>query len=124
MSIPVDLDHLASAITDFGDGYLLTTSAAGRVKAITVSVTVEAGVVRVPGPSGGTSANLADTPAATLLFPPREPQGHTLLVDGTARETAEGFELTPESAVLHRPAAHADEPGAGGSSCGHDCASV
>jgi hypothetical protein len=124
MSIPVDLAHLASALADFGDGYLLTTSADGRVKAVTVSATVEDGVVSVPRPSRGTSANLASNEAATLLFPPRDPQGHTLLVDGTAAPTEEGFELRPASAVLHRPAAHSDDPEAGSSGCGHDCAPV
>lgn len=128
MSIPVEIDDLARALEDFGDGYLLTTGGRG-VKAVTVTATVEDGVVRVPGPSRGTSANLDADPTATLLFPPRQPRGHTLLVDGTAETAADGFVLTPSSAVLHRPADHADHAdragrGTGSSACGHDCEPV
>lgn len=129
MSIPVDLADLARALEDVGDGYLLTTGSRG-VKAITVTASVVDGVVRVPGPSRGTSANLEADPSATLLFPPREPRGHTLLVDGTAEPVEDGFVLTPTSAVLHRPADHADhaEGVAEGevrpSGCGHDCEPV
>lgn len=122
MSIPVDLGDLARALEDFGDGYLLTAGERG-VKAVTVSATVADGVVRIPGPSRGTSANLEADPAATLLFPPREPRGHTLLVDGTAETVADGFVLTPASAVLHRPADHAGGE-TGPSACGHDCEPV
>lgn len=50
-----------------------------------------------------------------------DPHGHSLLVDGTAVATDEAVVLTPESAVLHRPADHADGPVAG-DGCGHDCA--
>lgn len=124
MSIPVDIADLDQALADFGVGYLLTTSSEGRVKAVTVEVSVDGDVVRIPGPSRGTSANLAGNPAATLLFPPMAPRGYTLLVDGTAESTEAGFVLAPTSAVLHRPAAHADEDAAPDSDCGHDCAPV
>ncbi len=126
MSIPVDLGDLEHALADFGLGYLLTTSAEGRIKAITVEVSVADGVVHVPVPSRGTAANLAANPAATMLFPPLAPRGYTLLVDGAARSEGDrGFVLEPASAVLHRPAAHADgDGGTVGSDCGHDCAPV
>lgn len=122
MSIPVELADLAHALEDFGDGYLLTTGRRG-VKAITVTAVVADGVVRIPGPSRGTAANLEADPTATLLFPPREPRGHTLLVDGTAEALEDGFVLSPTSAVLHRPTDHADGA-AGSSACGHDCEPV
>lgn len=125
MSIPVELSDLARALADHGDGYLLTAGGRG-VKAVTVTARVDGDVVRIPGGSRGTSANLEADPSATLLFPPREPRGHTLLIDGTAETMDDGFVLTPASAVLHRPADHADgDPGApGSSSCGHDCEPV
>jgi hypothetical protein len=125
MSIPVELSDLAGALADHGDGYLLTCGARG-VKAITVTARVDGDVLRIPGASRGTSANLEGDPTATLLFPPREPRGHTLLIDGTARAVDDGFELTPASAVLHRPADHTDGAATGstGSACGHDCEPV
>ena len=52
MSIPVELADLAHALEDFDDGYLLTTGRRG-VKAITVTVDVADGVVRIPSPSRG-----------------------------------------------------------------------
>ena len=120
MSIPVDVADLAEALQDFGAGYLLTTTA-GAVKVVTVEPTVTDGVLQVAGPGKGTIANLADNPAVTLVFPPREPRGFTLLVDGTAEVAGEDVQITPVTAVLHRPASHADGPPAPGG-CGNDCA--
>ena len=48
-------------------------------------------------------ANLAGNAAVTLVFPPREPRGFTLLVDGTAEVTGDDVRVTPATAVLHRP---------------------
>jgi hypothetical protein len=122
MSIPVDVTDLARALEDRGAGYLLTVSAQGRVKAVTVEAHVEDGVVLVPGPGKGSTANITANPDVTLLWPPREHHGFTLLVDGTAVVDGgpDGIaRITPATAVLHRPASHADGPAAG--SCGQDC---
>lgn len=122
MSIPVEIPKLADALADFGAGYLLTASPDGRVKAVTVEPDLFGGVLRCPA-SRGTAANLDHNPRATVVFWPREEHGYSLLVDGTATATDDGIDVTPESAVLHRPAAHADGPVAG-DGCGHDCAPV
>lgn len=123
MSIPVEIDKLADALADRGAGYLLTASADGRVKAVTVEPTLADGVLRCP-PSRGSARNLDAQPAATLLFPPTEPRGYTLLVDGTATADDDAITFTPASAVLHRPADHAGHDHAPGGGCGHDCAPV
>jgi hypothetical protein len=120
MSIPVDVADLATALHDFGAGYLLTTTG-GTVKVVTVEPTVADGVVLVEAPGKGTVANLADNPVMTLVFPPREPRGFTLLVDGTAEVAGDDVRITPATAVLHRPASHADGPPAP-DGCGNDCA--
>ena len=125
MSIVVDLDRLGERLAEHGPGYLLSAAPDGRVKAVTVEPVLESGVLRVPGGSRGTARNLQHNPAVTVLFPPPQPRGYTLIVDGTAVETADGFDVTPEHAVLHRPADHADHADgapAGDSACGHDCA--
>ncbi|MEZ5095786.1 MAG: pyridoxamine 5'-phosphate oxidase family protein [Nocardioides sp.] len=129
MSIPVDVTRLAEALTDFGSGYLLTVSPAGRVKAFTVDPVVRDGLVVVAAASRGTAANLAANDAVTLVLPPRERHGYTLLVDGTGRALGDEVEITPEAAVLHRPAAHGDGPlpppsATGEGACGHDCQPV
>ncbi|MGA8046930.1 MAG: pyridoxamine 5'-phosphate oxidase [Dermatophilaceae bacterium] len=134
MSIVVDLERLGQTLADYPFGYLLTTSR-GAVKAVTVSAHVVDGEVDIPVGSGGSARNLADNPTATLLFPPTEPRGYSLIVDGTASATERGFRLSPAKAVLHRPADHADaaveaHDGQTGpahthdSACGHDCRPV
>jgi pyridoxamine 5'-phosphate oxidase-like protein len=123
MSIPVDVADLARALEDFGAGYLLTVGPTSTVKVVTVEPTVAGGVLLVTGPGKGTLANLAANTAVTLVFPPLEQRGFTLLVDGTAEVAGDDVRLTPTGAVLHRPASHADGPPAPGG-CGHDCAPV
>lgn len=123
MSIPVEIERLGEVLADHGPGYLLTTSRDGRVKAVTVEPALTDGVLCCAA-SRGSAANLADNPAATLLFPPRRERGHTLLVDGTARADDDTIAFTPVSAVLHRPAAHADGAPASAGDCGNDCAPV
>ena len=120
MSIPVDVGDLAKALEGFGAGYLLTNRS-GSVKVVTVEPTVTDGIVLVEGPGKGTVANLADNAAVTLVFPPLEPRGFTLLVDGTADVAGDDVRITPATAVLHRPASHSDGPPAP-AGCGNDCA--
>lgn len=123
MSIPVDPADLARTLGDYGVGYLLSTSPQGRIKAITITARVEHDVVVVPAPSRSTAANLAENPAATLLFPPLVQGGYTLLVDGSAEADVEGFRFSPFSAVLHRPATD-EGTGSGASDCGQDCVPI
>lgn len=132
MSIVVDLDNLAEKLAEYPYGYLLTTNG-GAVKAVTVTAVVQDGRVVIRTESRGSARNLAANPTATLLFPPTQHHGYSLIVDGTAAAAeSEGFRLEPATAVLHRPADHADEPGADGagvahphdSACGHDCRPV
>ena len=124
MSIVVDLDRLGEQLREHGPGYLLSASPDGRVKAVTVEPFLDGEVLRVPGGSRGTARNLEHTDAVTLLFPPAQPRGYSLIVDGTAVVTPDGFDVTPEHAVLHRPADHAGHAPASDSGCGHDCAPI
>ena len=105
MSIPVDVAELGKALEDFGVGYLLTASAAGTVKAVTVEPLLVDGVLAVTGPGRGSLANIGANPVVTLLFPPLVQRGYTLLVDGTAETDGDDVRVTPTAAVLHRPAA-------------------
>lgn len=126
MSIPVDPKDLAAALADFEAGYLLTVSGDGRVKAVTVEPTATATELVIAGVSRGSARNIADNPHVTVVFPPREHHGFTLIVDGTATAGEEEIRVAPEAAVLHRPASHADGPlptqDAG--ACGNDCRPV
>ncbi len=120
MSIPVPIDELAAALGDFDLAYLLSTGATG-VKVVSVAVSAGPEELVIPTPSGGTARNVADNPAVTVLCPPREPGGYSLIVDGTARPHGDGFAVTPARAVLHRPAADAAHPDPDATGCGQDC---
>lgn len=123
MSIPVAPADLEQALADFDGGYLLTTSSP-QVKVVTVDpVAAGDGTLRIAAPGKGTVRNLDANDAVTVVFPPRERHGYTLLVDGTARLEGEDVVVAATGAVLHRPAAHADGPVPPGG-CGHDCAPV
>ncbi len=122
MSIPVEIGDLKGALADFGSGYLLSTTD-GRVKVVTIDPEYDGASLLVAGPGRGTLANLAGNAAVTVVFPPVEPKGYTLLVDGVAEITGEDVRVTPGTAVLHRPRSHADGP-LPPDGCGHDCAPV
>jgi hypothetical protein len=104
MSIPVDLADLPRRLTEFDRGYLLTAKE-GLVKAVSVRVVVDDDGLRIPSPGRGSLANVGANPSATLLFPPVESPGMTLLVDGTATPDGDDLLLAPTSAVLHKPVA-------------------
>ena len=129
MSIPVDVSDLARALEAYGAGYLTTVSGEGTVKAVTVEPSVVDGALLVTGPGGGTLRNLAGNAHVTLVFPPAEARGFTLLVDGTGTVDGEDVHVAPTGAVLHRPKAHADGPpppfeAGPASACGNECAPV
>jgi hypothetical protein len=123
MSIPVEIGDLGKALADFGPGYLLTTSGDGKVKVVTVEPVLTDGELVVVAPGRGSRSNIEANPAVTLLFAPLAPRGYTLLIDGTAQIEGDDARISPATAVLHRPASHADGPPAP-DGCGHDCKPV
>jgi hypothetical protein len=124
VSIPVQIDDLARTMADYESGYLLTNRD-GRTRVVTVEPAVVGDHVVIEGPGNGSRANLAENPHCTLVFPPAERHGYTLLVDGTATVTGETLAMQPATAVLHRPARHADDAAPGTSAdCENDCRPV
>jgi hypothetical protein len=124
MSAQVDLDRLAEALGDYGFAYLITVSDDYRVRAVEVDPAFSGGVLDV-GPVGEhTRANVSRRGTATLVWPPREPGGYSLIVDADAQIPADGdatdpLRLAPTRALLHRPLEpNAPEPASGH---GYDC---
>lgn len=129
----VDLERLAAALGDYPFAYLITVDDDYRAHTVAVEPTLRSlpddpegprAIIDV-GPIGGhTRENLAQRSDVTLLWPPREPGGYSLIVDGRAEgtdsadETA-GLGVVPTRALLHRDAAP-DSPGAA-KGCLHDC---
>ena len=103
MSIPVEVADLPQRLAEFDRGYLLT-SRDGAVKAVSVRAVPEDGHLLVAAPGRGSVANVGANPSVTLLFPPREDGGMTLLVDGTAAVEGDDVRVVPTSAVLHKAA--------------------
>lgn len=108
MSIPVAPTDLAGVLPRFGTGYLLTTDGE-RVKAVHVAPRLLDGLLRLARPGGGSLRNVGGGAAVTLVWPPRDDPGFSLIVDGTAAPDGDDLVVTPTGAVLHKPVAASDE---------------
>ncbi|MGO9384550.1 MAG: pyridoxamine 5'-phosphate oxidase family protein [Mycobacterium sp.] len=120
----VDLKRLAAALTDYPFAYLITVDDGYRVHTVTVEPTLRDATIDVGLIGGRTRNNLAQRRDVTLLWPPTEPGGYSLIVDGHAETTdSEGetawLSVVPTRALLHRDA-DPDSPEAA-KGCLHDC---
>jgi hypothetical protein len=120
----VDFKRLAAALNSYPFAYLITVDDGYRVHTVTVEPELREGVMDVGLIRGKTRENLANRGDVTLLWPPREPGGYSLIVDGRAEVTASEDEtiqlgVVPTRALLHRNA----DPNTPGSAkgCLHDC---
>jgi hypothetical protein len=118
----VDLKRLAAALGDFPFAYLITVGDDYRAHTVTVEPELREGVLDVGLIGGRTCKNLANRRDVTLLWPPREAGGYSLIVDGRADVTNAGddtirLDVAPTRALLHR---NADSPTAA-KGCLHDC---
>ena len=69
-----------------------------------------------------TRANLSARPDVTLLWPPGDASGYTLIADGRVTVAEDVATFAPDHAVLHRPADPSGAAGAAGATdCGNDC---
>lgn len=122
MSIPVAIDDLVEATGERGWAYFLSVRDDLRPHVVAVTPTWDADVLTIEV-GRGTSRNAAARPMVSLCYPPTEPDGYSLIVDGTAEVPAEGtVRFSPTGAVLHRPAASGSNGSATG--CGSDCEPV
>jgi hypothetical protein len=133
----VDVKRLAAALADYPFGYLITVDDGYRAHTVTVEPRLRELPDGPDGPEalidvgligGRTRKNLAERRDVTLLWPPPEPGGYSLIVDGIAElsdpQDSAGDEtvdlgVVPTRALLHREA-DADSPGAA-KGCLHDC---
>lgn len=119
MSIRVELGELAAALEAYSFAYLLTVNDDGRPHAVAVTPVLEDGAMRVSELGRRTTANAVARPAISLVWPPSEPGGYSLIVDGDAETADDDLLITPTTAVLHRPAPAGAEPSTTG--CEADC---
>jgi hypothetical protein len=129
----VDFKRLAAALTDYPFAYLITVDDGYRVHTVTVEPQLRdvpdgpdgpRAIVDVGLIGGHTRENLTHRSDVTLLWPPREPGGYSLIVDGLAESTDSDYDtvrlgVVPTRALLHREA-DPDSPAAA-KGCKHDC---
>lgn len=121
MSIPVELPALAGAIAEFGGvGFLLTTGDDGRAHVAHVATRWQEDLLVVEA-GRSSRRNATARPSTVLLFPPVEAGGYSLIVDVQAEVVGEQLRLTPEGAVLHRPAPVDAPTGTASGACAQDC---
>jgi hypothetical protein len=115
-------EKLRAESARFGtEPYLLTQGEDGRPHASKVSTEWQGD--RIVASAGTRStANVAARPLLSLLWPPIEPGGYSLMVDGDGRLTGRGADtriiVTPTRGVLQRPGKPAASTAGG---CSSDC---
>ncbi|MGB0113523.1 MAG: hypothetical protein WBP59_09910 [Ilumatobacteraceae bacterium] len=121
MSIPVALDDLQAATSDYGWAYLLTVSDDQTPHIVAVTPVWDGDALRMEG-GRRTAGNASERTSISLCYPPTEAGGYSLIVDGVATVDAPTIRVAPSGAVLHRPAT----PGSEGSvtGCASDCAPI
>jgi hypothetical protein len=113
---------LAEAISQYGrEAYLLTVAQGGPH---TSNVTIELRGDCIGCTLGASAArNIAEAPNVSLFWPPAEPGGYALIVNGTAasEQRPPGVakaEITITKSVLHRPGPKPDDSDG---PCASDC---
>ena len=122
MSIPVAVDDLAAATSQYGWAYLLTVRDDLRPQIVAVTPAWD-GELLVMDVGRGTARNASARSSISLCYPPVEDGGYSLIVDGEATVDGEAsLRFAPTGAVLHRPAPTGFTGSATG--CGNDCEPV
>ena len=120
MSVKVDLNQLADALTDYTFAYLVTVDNGYKAHTVAVDPVFADGVINVGPVGGSTRRNVTAHSDVTLVWPPAQRGGYTLIVDGKGQppEDDTALQIVPDRAVLHRKAAPgaATKPG-----CKDDC---
>src|SRR4051794_16560227 len=119
MSVKVELGELGTTLEPYGFAYLVTVGDGGRAHVLAVTPVLSDEGLVVGGVGRHSQANAAARPDVTLVWPPAEAGGFSLLVDGAASVDGETITVAPAKATLHRPA-----PGADGLRAGSDCVTV
>jgi hypothetical protein len=121
MSKPVDMQVLAKTVADYGFAYLITIAEGERIHTSPVQPTLVGVDLLVPAPSARVQKNTEQRRQVSLVWPPREPDGYSLIVDGGATLEGDNLRVIPSRAILHRPEVIAPPDG---DSCVADCIEI
>lgn len=113
MSIEVPISQLSDDVDRHPFGYLITVGDDRRSHVVALRPMVltgaDAPVLRFTTGSRRASTNVGRHPDVTIVFPPLDEGGMSLIVDGTADAAPGHIDVTPARAVLHRAAPPIDE---------------
>lgn len=119
MSVKVDLDRLTDVLADFGFAYLISVGDDYRAHTVAVDPVLRDGRLDVGTVGRHTRENTDRHGDVTIVWPPSEPGGYSLIVDGHAHRAGEALSVQPSRAVLHRKAT--PESPSTSPDCLHDC---
>jgi hypothetical protein len=104
MSVKVDLDRLSDVLADYAFGYLITVGDDYRAHTVAVQPVLTDGRLDVGTAGRHTRENATSHSDVSVLFPPRDADGYSLIVDGRAHPSGDALTIEPTRAVLHRKA--------------------
>lgn len=118
MSIEVPIPELADELDRRPFGYLITVGddRSAHVIALRPQVVTRpqmgtgAVILRFTTDSRRAARNVGERPDVTIVFPPVDDGGMSLIVDGSGETASDGIDVTPTWAVLHRAAPPIDQP--------------
>lgn len=121
MSIPVEVDQIASEMNRYGaSAFVVTVRDDGTPHIAHVTLETEDGALTCPA-SRTAALNVAERPSMSVLWPPFEDGGYSMIVDGEASVDGDAMFIAPTNGVLHRPA---PRPEGTDGDCSSDCAPV
>ncbi|GAT11117.1 uncharacterized protein RMCN_4250 [Mycolicibacterium novocastrense] len=115
----MDLDRLTDVLADFGFAYLISVGDDYRAHTVAVDPVLRDGRFDVGTVGRHTRENTDRHGDVTIVWPPSEPGGYSLIVDGQAHRAGEALSVQPSRAVLHRKAT--PESPSTSPDCLHDC---
>lgn len=104
MSVTVDLGQLADKLADFSFAYLISVGDDYRAHTVSVQPVFRDGRLHIGTVGRHTRDNTTRHSDVTLVWPPRDPGGYSLIVDGRTQLSDEVLSVQPTRAVLHRKA--------------------
>jgi hypothetical protein len=105
MSVKVDLEQLADQLANYTFAYLVTVDDGYHAHTVAVEPVFTGEVLDVGSVGGSTRRNVTAHSDVTLVWPPAERGGYSLIVDGHAQPGDDAVTVVPNRAVLHRKAA-------------------
>lgn len=104
MSHAVPLESLADQLADRSFAYLLTAADDGPPHAVAIVPRLVGSDLHIDGTGRRTRANVGLRPTVSVVWPPTDATGFSLISDGTATVDADVIIVRLDHAILHRPA--------------------